>query len=313
MSSTSDYQIRAILRSESIPSGNTGALSGTFNTWQDLSADRIWSITLNPTNDYSEYTRNIDFEIRNKNTLEIVSTTIGDFVISADTSAIGPQYSVTDPKYYWREYISDEIYWDGVQVFIGGQLSGTTYLASDGFRYTRSTLVTSNSSGTYYKLTREQVSGSINNITGDTASLYVNNGGLQASASGYSRITFNTNGVIYGAYVATSGNSTSPSNSFQKPWFTDTVDPNNYEIRAVKVSGDNVSNLNTWLSMGLNRSWTHSVSHSSNIGSDTKDTVLYFQIRDKNTLSILETTTNFTLYAKATYFYESNGGDTMIQ
>lgn len=82
---TSDYEIRATKRgTDTLPTdGVADSFSGQLGTWLPLSAAQSWSISLDPTSADGSYLRTIDFDIRNKNTGEIVSTTSGDFILQA--------------------------------------------------------------------------------------------------------------------------------------------------------------------------------------------------------------------------------------
>ena len=74
MSSSADYEIRAILDSRTDPD-TSDALEfvGTFRVWQDLSSTKSWSITVNDSLAVGDYLQDISFEIRNKTTQEIVA------------------------------------------------------------------------------------------------------------------------------------------------------------------------------------------------------------------------------------------------
>ena len=159
MASSSDYQIRAVVNSTADPDAtDTSQFSGTFGVWQDLSSDRSWSIQVDVNDPSGNYLKNVDFEIRNKHTLEIVSTTSGDFILNIDfnepINPNGPFYSTSVPKFYWRIFQEDTVYWNDVAVF-AGDFDGTTSIVSGGWKYFRDAFVNGGSAGGFYQVRRE--------------------------------------------------------------------------------------------------------------------------------------------------------------
>ena len=152
MSSSADYEIRAILDSRTDPD-TSDALEfvGTFGVWQDLSSTKSWSITVNDTLVVGDYLQDISFEIRNKTTQEIVATTSGDFLLGINvpaeptppppsTTTEGPFYITTSgADYRWVVASGNAyIYWNGVTIVDSGlAMAATSYTAPDGAVYTR--------------------------------------------------------------------------------------------------------------------------------------------------------------------------------
>ena len=152
MSSSTNYEIRAILDSRTDPD-TSDALEfvGTFGVWQDLSSTKSWSITVNDALAVGDYLQDISFEIRNKTTQEIVATTSGDFLLSinvpaeptpppSSTTTEGPFYITTSGSEHRWIVTSGAayIYWDGVTIVSSGLgMSATSYTAPDGAIYTR--------------------------------------------------------------------------------------------------------------------------------------------------------------------------------
>ena len=159
MASSSDYQIRAVVNSTVDPDvTDTSQFIGTFGVWQDLSSDRSWSIQIDTTDPAGNYLKNFDFEIRNKHTQEIVATTSGDFIlniVAPNASTNGPYYSLTSPKFFWRAFTTDEVYWNDVAVFSGDFPTDATSIVSGGWKYYKDAYVTAGSGGGLYQVRRE--------------------------------------------------------------------------------------------------------------------------------------------------------------